>query len=222
MADHTVHFYILGGPDFVMGPDAPVAKRNILGVIHKVGVETGTKVIQARGKAMDIIGLLGGRKIHPTFGLPGGVAKALTEEGRQQIEATAREEIEFALFTLQLFRDIVLKNQGYMDLIMSEAFTLPTYYMGMVDAKNRVNFYDGQIRVVDPEGKEFVKYLPKDYLEVVAERVEPWTYLKFPYLKKVGWKGLVPGKDNGIYQATPLSRLNAAEGMATPRAQEAY
>ena len=222
VADHTVHFYILAGPDFVMGPDAPVAERNILGVIHKVGVEIGTKVIQARGKAMDIIGMLGGRKIHPTFGLPGGVGKALTEEERQQIEATAREEIEFALFTLQLFRDIVLKNQGYMDLILSEAFTLPTYYMGVVDAKNRVNFYDGQIRVVDPEGKEFVKYLPKDYLDVIAERVEPWTYLKFPYLKKVGWKGLVPGKDNGIYQATPLSRLNAADGMATPRAQEAY
>jgi F420-non-reducing hydrogenase large subunit len=222
VADHMVHFYILGGPDFVMGPDAPVAERNILGVIHKVGVETGTKVIQARGKAMDIIGMLGGRKIHPTFGLPGGVGKALTEEERKQVEVTAREEIEFALFTLQLFRDIVLKNQGYMDLILSEAFTLPTYYMGMVDVKNRVNFYDGQIRVVDPEGKEFVKYSPKDYLDVVAERVEPWTYLKFPYLKKVGWKGLVPGKDNGIYQATPLSRLNAADGMATPRAQEAY
>ena len=222
VADHMVHFYILGGPDFVMGPDAPVAERNILGVIHKVGVETGTKVIQARGKAMDIIGMLGGRKIHPTFGLPGGVGKALNEEERKQVETTAREEIEFALFTLQLFRDIVLKNQGYLDLILSEAFTLPTYYMGMVDAKNRVNFYDGQIRVVDPEGKEFVKYHPKDYLEVVAERVEPWTYLKFPYLKKVGWKGLVPGRDNGIYQATPLSRLNAADGMATPRAQEAY
>ena len=222
VADHTVHFYILGGPDFVMGPDAPVAERNILGVIHKVGVETGTRVIQARGKAMDIIGTLGGRKIHPTFGLPGGVGKALTEEERQQIEATAREEIEFALFTLQLFRDIVLKNPIYMDLILSEAFTLPTYYMGTVDARNRVNFYDGQIRVVDPEGKEFIKYSPKDYLDVIAERVEPWTYLKFPYLKKVGWKGLVPGKDNGIYQATPLSRLNAADGMATPRAQEAY
>ena len=161
VADHTVHFYILGGPDFVMGPDAPVAERNILGVIHKVGVETGTKVIQARGKAMDIIGMLGGRKIHPTFGLPGGVGKALTEEERKQVETTAREEIEFALFTLQLFRDIVLKNPGYMDLILSEAFTLPTYYMGMVDAKNRVNFYDGQIRVVDPDGKEFVKYSPQ-------------------------------------------------------------
>ncbi len=222
VADHTVHFYILGGPDFVLGPDAPVAERNILGVIHKVGVEIGKRVIQARGKAMDIIGMLGGRKIHPTFGLPGGVAKAINEEERIQIEATAREEIEFALFTLQVFRDIVLKNQAYMDLIFSEAFTLPTYYMGMVDEKNRVNFYDGKIRVVDPDGKELVKYNPTEYLEVVAERVEPWTYLKFPYLKKVGWQGLVSGKDSGVYQATPLSRLNASEGMATPRAQEAH
>src|SRR5271157_192802 len=222
VADHMTHFYILGGPDFVMGPDAAVAERNILGVIHKVGVEVGTKVIQARGKAMDIIGMLGGRKVHPTFGFPGGVGKALTEEERAQVEATAKEEIEFALFTLQLFRDIVLKNKTYLDMILSPVFTMPTYYMGMVDEKNKVNFYDGKIRVVDPDGKEFVKYNPDQYLDVVAERVEPWTYLKFPYLKKVGWKGLVPGKESGVYQATPLSRLNAADGMATPKAQEAY
>ena len=222
VADHMTHFYILGGPDFVMGPDAPVAERNILGVIHKVGVEVGTKVIEARGKAMDIIGMLGGRKIHPTFGLPGGVSKALSEEERKQVEATAKDEIEFALFTLQLFRDIVLANKGYLDLIMSPIFTMPTYYMGMVDEKNKVNFYDGKIRVVDPDGVEFAKYSPPDYLDHVAERVEPWTYLKFPYLKKVGWKGLVPGKESGVYQATPLSRLNASDGMATPRAQEAY
>lgn len=94
--------------------------------------------------------------------------------------------------------------------------------MGMVDAQNRVNFYDGMIRVVDPEGAEFVKYHPRDYAQHVAERVEPWTYLKFPYLKGVGWKGFVDGKDSGIYIATPLSRLNASDGMATPRAQEAY
>jgi F420-non-reducing hydrogenase large subunit len=222
VADHTVHFYILGAPDFVMGPDAPPAERNILGVIHKVGVEIGTRVIQSRGKAMDIIGMLGGRKVHPTFGLPGGVSKAITEEERKQIEATAREEVEFALFSLQLFRDVVLKNEGYVSLILSDGFTLPTYYMGTVDENNKVNFYDGIVRVVDPTGKEFVKYRPAEYLEVVAERVEPWTYLKFPYLKKVGWKGLVPGKDSGVYQATPLSRLNASDGMATPRAQEAY
>jgi F420-non-reducing hydrogenase large subunit len=222
VADHTVHFYILGAPDFVMGPDAAPAERNILGVIHKVGVEIGTKVIQSRGKAMDVIGMLGGRKVHPTFGLPGGVSKAITEEERQQIEAIARDEVEFGLFSLQLFRDVVLKNEGYVSLILSDGFTSPTYYMGMVDENNKVNFYDGKVRVVDPAGKEFVKYRPSEYLDVVAERVEPWTYLKFPYLKKVGWKGLVGGKDSGVYQATPLSRLNASDGMATPRAQEAY
>jgi F420-non-reducing hydrogenase large subunit len=69
---------------------------------------------------------------------------------------------------------------------------------------------------------EFVKYAPNDYLDVVAEHVEPWTYLKFPYLKEVGWKGFEDGKDSGVYRATPLSRLNAADGMATPLAQAEY
>jgi F420-non-reducing hydrogenase large subunit len=150
------------------------------------------------------------------------MSKAINEEERARFEATAREEVEFALFSLQLFRDVVLGNKGYVDLILSEGYTLPTYYMGMVDANNKVNFYDGKVRVVDPEGQEFVKYSPEQYLDVVAEHVEPWTYLKFPYLKQVGWKGFVTGKDSGVYQATPLSRLNAADGMATPRAQEAY
>jgi F420-non-reducing hydrogenase large subunit len=94
--------------------------------------------------------------------------------------------------------------------------------MGTVDENNHVNFYDGMIRVVDPEGKEFVKYHARDYFKHVAERVEPWTYLKFPYLKGVGWKGFVDGMDSGVYCATPLSRLNASDGMATPKAQEAF
>ncbi len=94
--------------------------------------------------------------------------------------------------------------------------------MGLVDEKNRVNFYDGKVRVVDPDGKEFCKYAPSEYLEHIAERVEPWSYLKFPYLKAVGWKGFVDGKDSGVYRATPQSRLNAADGMNSPLAQEAY
>ena len=107
-------------------------------------------------------------------------------------------------------------------MIQSDGYTHRTYDMGMVDERNRVNFYDGMIRVKDPEGQEAFKYHPKDYLEYVEERVEPWTYLKFPYLKKVGWKGLVDGKASGVYKATPLSRLNAADGMATPLAQEEH
>jgi F420-non-reducing hydrogenase large subunit len=116
----------------------------------------------------------------------------------------------------------VLNNPEYVELILSDGFSEPTYYMGTVDANNRVNFYDGLIRVVGPDGEEFTKYHPRDYCEHVAEHVEPWTYLKFPYLKQIGWKGLVGGADSGVYCATPLSRLNAADGMATPLAQEAY
>jgi F420-non-reducing hydrogenase large subunit len=222
VADHTVHFYILAAPDFVLGPDAPPAERNILGLIHKVGVDVGKHVIASRGKAMDIVGLLGGKTIHPVGAIPGGVSKAIDEEERAQLEAWGHQLVEFGLFSIQLFKDVVLGNKAYLDLILSDAYTTPMYYMGLVDANNRVNFYDGRVRVVDPDGNEFVKYSPEEYLEVVAEHVEPWTYLKFPYLKKVGWKGFVTGVDSGVYQATPLSRLNAADGMATPRAQDAY
>ncbi|MBU0512060.1 MAG: Ni/Fe hydrogenase subunit alpha [Chloroflexi bacterium] len=222
VTDHTVHFYALGAPDFVVGPEAPAAERNILGVIHKVGVEIGMEVINCRKRNHHVIQKLGGRGVHPVAGLPGGWSVAITEEMRQEFEEIARKNIDFALFSLQLFNDVVLANQAYVDLIVSDAFTHKTYYMGTVDENNQSNHYDGMIRVVDPEGKEFVKYPPKDYMKHISEHVEPWTYLKFPYLKGVGWKGLVDGMDSGVYCATPLSRLNVSDGMATPRAQEAY
>jgi F420-non-reducing hydrogenase large subunit len=94
--------------------------------------------------------------------------------------------------------------------------------MGLVDEKNRVNFYDGRIRVVDPQGKEFGLFTAREYLDSIAEHVEPWSYVKFPYLKKVGWKGFVDGTESGVFSVAPLARLNAAEGMATRRANEAY
>ena len=220
--DHTTHFYALGGPDFVMGPDAPVAERNILGVIHKVGLEIGGQVIQARKYGHSVVEMLGGRKVHPCTSIPGGVTKGLTEEERKKIEEMGRWGIGFAQFSLQLFNDMVLGNQTYLDLILSDIYTHRTHYMGMVDDNNHVNFYDGKVSIVDPDGKRLGKYAPHEYTDWVAERVEPWTYLKFPYLKKVGWKGFVDGNDSGVYMATPLSRLNAADGMATPLAQAEY
>jgi len=220
--DHTTHFYALGGPDFVMGPDAPVAERNILGVIHKVGLEIGGKVIQMRKYGHTVVEMIGGRKVHPCTSIPGGMTKGITKEQRTEIEGMGRWAIEFAQFSLKLFNEIVLGNKGYVDLILGDVYTHHTYYMGMVDENNKINFYDGKVRVVDPNGAEFVKYAPKDYAEHIAEHVEPWTYLKFPYLKKVGWKGFVDGIDSGVYMATPLSRLNASDGMATPLAQEQY
>jgi F420-non-reducing hydrogenase large subunit len=222
VADHTVHFYALGGPDFVVGPEAPAAERNILGVIHKVGVEVGKKVLHTRSMAQEIITILGGKPIHPVTSLPGGVSRGIDEEERKKIEGYAKQMVEFGKFTLKVVEDIVLANKAYVDLILSDTYAHKTYSMGTVDEKNRVNFYDGKIRVVDTQGKEFVKFEAKDYLNVLAEHVEPWTYLKFPYLKKIGWKGFVDGQDSGVYKATPLSRLNAADGMATPLAQAEY
>jgi F420-non-reducing hydrogenase large subunit len=220
--DHTTHFYALGGPDFVMGPDAPVAERNILGIIKKVGMEIAGKVLKMRHDGHHLIKMIGGRPVHPNWGLPGGVSRGITEEQREEIEQLGREAIEFGKFSIQLFNDIVLGNEVYVDLIKNDAYIHRTYNMGTVDENNHVNFYDGMVRVVGPDGKEHAKYHPKDYQEYVAEHVEPWSYLKFPYLKKIGWKGFVDGEDSGIYKATPLSRLNAADGMATPLAQEEY
>jgi F420-non-reducing hydrogenase large subunit len=220
--DHTTHFYALAGPDFVVGPDAPALERNILGIIKKVGMDIAGRVLKMRHDGHYLIKMMGGRPVHPNWGLPGGVSRGITEEQRQEIEKLGRDAIEFAQFSLKLFNDIVLGNKGYVDLITGGIYTHATYNMGTVDANNRVNFYDGMIRVVGPDGKEHAKYHPKDYAEYVAERVEPWSYLKFPYLKKVGWKGFVDGVDSGVYKATPLSRLNAADGMATPLAQEEY
>ena len=220
--DHTTHFYALGGPDFIMGPDAPVAERNILGVIHKVGLEIGGKVIQMRKYGHTVVEMIGGRKVHPCTSIPGGLTKGITEEQRKEIETMGRWAIEFAQFSLKVFNDIVLSNKAYLDLIVGDIYTHKTYYMGLVDENNRINFYDGKVRIVGPDGKEYIKYEPKDYAAHIAEHVEPWTYLKFPYLKNVGWKGFVDGPDSGVYMATPLSRLNAADGMATPLAQAEY
>lgn len=222
VTDHTTHFYALGGPDFVVGPDAPAAERNILGVIHKVGVDIGKAVIDTRIRNHHVIKIVGGRGVHPVAGMPGGWSKAITEEERDEFIEICQKNVDFALFSLKVFDDIVLANQEYVDLILADTFTHRTYYMGTVDENNHINFYDGMIRVTDPEGNEFVKYHPKDYAEHIAERVEPWSYLKFPYLKNVGWNGFVDGMDSGVYCATPLSRLNASDGMATPKAQEAF
>ncbi|MFH0760459.1 MAG: Ni/Fe hydrogenase subunit alpha [Bacteroidota bacterium] len=219
---HIAHFYALAAPDFVVGPNADPAERNILGVIAKVGKEVGLEVLKQRRLAQEIQASLGGHQTHVVLNIPGGVRKGVTEEQRDQFLPIGKGFIEFAKFSLQLFRDVVLANNDYVKMILEGPYNLKIHSMGLVDKNNHVNFYEGKIRVVDTEGKELYKYKPADYLDYVSERVEPWSYLKIPYLKKIGWKGFVEGQDSGVYHATPLSRLNAADGMSTPLANEAY
>jgi F420-non-reducing hydrogenase large subunit len=163
-----------------------------------------------------------GKVIHPVFAVPGGVSRGINEDERAHFLETADFAIEFAQFALKLFDDVVLKNAAYLDLVLSDAYIHKTYYMGLVDEKNRVTFYDGQLRVVGPDGAELAKFLPREYREHIAEHVEPWSYATFPFLKNVGWKGFVDGPHSGVVRAAPLARLNVSDGMATPLAQQAH
>ncbi len=219
---HIAHFYALAAPDFIVGPTARPDERNILGVIGKVGKEVGRQVIKQRRLAQEIQALLGGHQTHVVLNIPGGVKKGLTEEQRADIVKRAEGFIEFSKFSLKIFEDLILSNNDYVNLILDGLYSLRIHSMGLVDENNKVNFYDGKVRVVDTEGTEICKYKPKEYRDFVKERVEPWSYLKFPYLKQKGWNGFTEGQDSGVYHATPLSRLNAADGMATPLAQIEY
>lgn len=219
---HIAHFYALAAPDFVCGPGSDPAMRNILGVVAKVGLEIGGQVIEARSQAQRIQTILGGRSTHVVWCIPGGVSKGLNADELAEIKPLVANLYEFTQFSLQLFKDVVLGNPEYVDLILNGPYTLDVHNMGLVDENNAPNFYDGLVRVVDYEGNEICKYAADDYTKYVAEHVEPWTYLKFPFLKQRGWQGFKEGIDTSLYTATPLSRLNVAERMATPQAQAAY
>ncbi len=219
---HIAHFYALGGPDFIVGPSAPPAERNILGVVAKVGLEIGGEVIKHRSYAQQIQAIIAANAILPCAGVPGGMMKPISEEERAKIEEMAKSTLEFSKFTVKIFNDVVLANEANKAVVLDPGYYMKSYYMGLVDSNNHVNFYDGQVRVVDPNGKEYAKFNPDEYLDHVEEQPIPYSYLKAVYLKNVGWKGFVEGEDSGIVRVAPLARLNAADGMATPLANAEY
>jgi F420-non-reducing hydrogenase large subunit len=219
---HLLHFFALAAPDFVPGAATPPARRNLLGLVDAVGLDLGKRVIENRGYAQKIQGIIAGHPIHPVAALPGGMARPLTEEERVEIETMARSMVVVAEDALKLFETAVLGRPEHASLIGGDTYYHETYYAGLVDEHGRVNFYDGKVRVVSPAGEEVALFDAADYLDHIAERVEPWSYLKLPYLKKIGWQGMVEGPQSGVYRVNSLARLNVATGMATPKAQQAY
>lgn len=220
--DHAVVLYALGFPDYVVGPDASPAERNVVGLINKVGAELGKDILKKRALAVKIFEMLGGKPNHPVAALPGGWSKRLGEEERKQVAKWADELVELGKTTLKIFDDIVLKNDAYMELVTGDMYKVPVGYMGSVDEKGRVAYYDGLQKVIDSQGKEVGTFSGKEYLDFIKEKVQPWSYLKFPYQKKMGWKGLVDGPGTSLYCVGPLARMNVAQGMDTPLAQEAF
>lgn len=218
---HIAHFYALAAPDFVCGPAAPAAQRNVLGVVGVVGLELGGAVLRARSKAQRIQAIIGGKATHPVMGVPGGVTTAINKDQQDEIISYARDLVDFSKTSMKVFKDVVLANKEYVDIIANpDLYYQESYYMGLVGEGNSLEFHDGPVRVVDQKGAEFDRYNAIDYLDHIAEAVEPWSYEKFPYLKKVGYKGMVSGPSSGLYRATPLSRLNVCDKITTPIAQD--
>lgn len=217
--DHLLHYWYMGGPDFYAGPRAPAPMRNILGVLARVGKDLGGRILAARREARDLMAALAGRTVHPVFCLPGGISKAVDAATIARAREAAPRLVQFAVDTLASFRAAVLEHREYAQAISSEVFRVRCHSMGMVDEAGRLAFLDGRIRVVDPMGNEVALFEPKDWLDHVAERVEPWTYAKLTFLKQKGWKGFAEGAESGLYRVGPLARLNVARSMATPRAE---
>ncbi|MCY3413433.1 MAG: Ni/Fe hydrogenase subunit alpha [Candidatus Heimdallarchaeota archaeon] len=220
--DHAIHFYYLGGPDFIVGPDAPKAERNILGVIGVVGMDAAKKVILTRKAIRSLMTKISGKVIHPVFGLPGGISKPLTRELVEEGKKVADQAVEFAQWTLENFNAIVLGNADYVKLITGDIYTHDFYNMGLVNNKNQTDFYDGHLRVTDPKGKEYARFHPRDYLDHISEHVDSYSFIRPNFLKNIGWKGYKDGVDSSIYRVAPLARLNVSESMSTPLAQAEY
>jgi len=217
--DHLLHYWYMGGPDFIVGPKAPAPMRNVLGVIAKVGASLGRRILTVRKEARDLMAAISGRTVHPVFALPGGCSRALQPEALQRLREGAPRLVEFAVDTLESFRAAVLENREYLGAIQSETYRVRTHSMGMVDEAGRLSFLDGRVRVIDADGAELCRFAPAEYLDHLAERVEPWSYAKFTFLKAKGWTGFTEGNESGLYRVGPLARLNVATAMATPLAE---
>lgn len=207
---HGMHFFELAGPDLLLGFDADPEIRNVVGIIQ-TNPELAIKAVMLRKFGQEIIKAVGGRKIHPNFSVPGGVNKALSKTERDQILSGIEDAISTTQVGLAVFKEWAEKNKVDVDKFA----VFSTGYMGLVTPEDSLVLTDGQVLLVDENGKQLEKFDAKDYLNFIAEHVEDWSYLKFPYYKKKGWP-------QGVYRVGPLGRLNVIEKVDTPLAQKEF
>jgi F420-non-reducing hydrogenase large subunit len=207
MHSHALHFYFLAAPDFIAGKDRKT--RNVFQIV-KDAPEAALQAIELRKNALDLIKATGGRPIHPTSSTPGGISTSLDDETQKDLLKKAQRNVELSVATLELAKPIFEEN---LDLVKTLGY-VETYHTGLV--KNGVwDMYDGNVRMKDKEGNQYAEFAPSDYLDYIGEKVKPYSWLKFPYIKDLGYP-------DGIYRVAPLSRLNVADKMpdAAPLAQE--
>jgi NAD-reducing hydrogenase large subunit len=203
---HGMHFFELAGPDLLLGFDSDPATRNVVGLIQ-ANPALAVKAVALRKFGQEIIRVLGGRRIHPVFAVPGGVNKTLKADERDTLLAGIDESIATIQVGMELIRGWAERNMED----INKFAVLTTGYFGMVTPENALELYDGNIRLISSDGDQMELFDGANYLDYIAEHVENWSYLKFPYYKKMGWP-------QGVYRVGPLGRLNTSEKIDTPLA----
>jgi NAD-reducing hydrogenase large subunit len=202
---HALNFFHLSAPDFLLGMDADPATRNIFGLI-KNQPDIARQGIRLRKFGQEIIENVAGRKIHPSeWIVPGGARWPLTKERADYLKSNLNEALTTTLQTIKMFK-------GWFSGCAEEMETygnFPSYYLGLVTETGGLEMYDGKIRVVDHEGKIVADQVnPDNYYEYIGEAVEPYSYMKFPYYKPLGYP-------DGMYRVGPLARLNIVTHCGT-------
>ena len=205
---HGMHFFELAGPDFILGFDADPKIRHVGGIIQ-VNADLAIKAVKMRAFGQEIIRKLGERRVHPIYGVPGGVTKPLLPEDREWILSELESHIQTAQIGIAFFKDWAMKNAD----TVGEFAVFPSAYMGLVQDDGALELYHGTLRMVDADGQLLEEFDPSKYLDYIAEHVNPYTYLKAPYYKKRGYP-------EGVYRVGPLGRMNAASHINSPIALE--
>ncbi len=210
---HALSFFHMSAPDLLLGMDSDPHKRNVFGLIASEP-ELARGGIRLRQFGQEIIELLGGRKVHPSWAVPGGVKESLSEEGRIHIKDRISEAKTIILGALGKFKSLLNKYQAE-----SQTFgNFPSLFMGLVTTDGLWEHYDGHIRFVDSAGNIIADRLdPSHYQEFIGEAVESWSYLKSPYYRPLGYTDERDHcrLDSGMYRVGPLARLNICSRIGT-------
>ena len=205
---HALNFFHLSSPDLLLGFDSDPAQRNIFGLIEKQP-ELALQGIKLRKFGQELIEKVAGKRIHSSdWILPGGAKWPLTKERADYLLANLPEAIDISQKTLLMYKKML---DGFEEEIENFG-NFPSYYMGLVTPDGGLEHYDGKIRIMDHSGKVAAECVdPTKYREFIGEAVEPWSYMKFPYFKAIGYP-------DGAYRVGPLARLNVASHCGTPLA----
>jgi NAD-reducing hydrogenase large subunit len=213
---HSLHFFHLSAPDFLLGYDSDPATRNVVGLAVKFP-ELATKAVLMRKYGQEVIHHTAGKKIHGTGAIPGGINKNLTLDEKELLlngadPLNADTMIQWAYDAVQLFKDYYLNNKEFVD---NFAY-FPSNHFSLVRKDGALDLYHGVLRAVDADGKRILNDVDyQDYDKYIEEEVRSWSYMKFPYLKHIG-------KENGWYRVGPLARLNTCDFIPSKLAQQEF